>query len=205
MACGNLGFKFRQSGSTQVCLHCCDPRMPHESPLTTTCSHLALIRLSRKLPAMASGLKDSGSQSIWHREEHMHCRKQTGRSERGTYESKTAQLDQAKIRVYLLPQNTKPQLPAKEKCLGQREGARRSLVLIHPIETVKHSLNSLNDSKGNGSLFCLLSPGLQILIYLRPRQRSGWLSIWTDAHIRQEVGWMIQQVPLYSENWSCDG
>lgn len=106
-----------------------------------------------------------------------------------------------------LPFAPEHQTPAssKRKCLGQTEGARRSLVLIHPIETVKHSLNSLNDSKGNGSLFCLLSPGLQILIYLRPRQRSGWLSIWTDAHIRQEVGWMIQQVPLYSENWSCDG
>lgn len=43
-----------------------------------------------------------------------------------------------------LPFTPEQQTPAsnKGKCIGQRGEAGRSLVLAHPIETVKHSLTS---------------------------------------------------------------
>ena len=42
-----------------------------------------------------------------------------------------------------LPFTPEQQTPAsnKGKCIGQRGGARRNLVLAHPTETVKHALN----------------------------------------------------------------
>ena len=62
-----------------------------------------------------------------------------------------------------------------------------------------NSVNELNGAEGNGDLFCPLSSGLSILIYLG---YSGEVvgSAVGELPKRQEVGRMAQQVPLYSEH-----
>lgn len=62
-----------------------------------------------------------------------------------------------------------------------------------------NSVNELNGSEGNGDLFCPLSSGLSILIYLG---HSGEVdgSALGEMPKRQEVRRMAQQVPLYSEH-----
>lgn len=146
--------------------------------------------LSGKLPGIVSSFKDSGNHNKWHRKQRKHCRNRTLASQRDAVQHYTGRPSQNWC-LSLFPEHQIP-VSNKGKCIGQRE-ARRSLILDHLIATVKHSLKQLNGSKGNGSLFCLPSPGLQILIYLRPQQRSGWLSTWRYARTGRKWGGRVNR------------
>lgn len=61
------------------------------------------------------------------------------------------------------------------------------------------SVNELDGSEGSRVLFCPLSSGLSILIYLGHNREVDGSAV-GEMPKRQEVGRMAQQVPLYSEH-----